>query len=168
MRKLATMLMAAAGVLAAGDLRAQTTAAANASIVIGPVLAITVDQVTVTFVSPTADDYTSGSITSGVNSTIATRANIVHDVTVAADALAMTYTGTAVPAPTKPASDLQWSKDAGTSWTGLSPIATDVATAVPQGTNAAVAVVGYRMLLDLATDVPGTYSLNFTYTVVAN
>ncbi|HUG40066.1 MAG TPA: hypothetical protein VMM12_06265 [Longimicrobiales bacterium] len=168
MRKLATMLVGSAAVFAATGVSAQgTTAAASASITIGTLLSVSVDQPSVTFPQPTFADYDAGEIAGSVTSAVSTRGNVSHDVTIAADAAQMTYSGTETP-PAKPSTDLQWSNDGGASWFGLSTTAANVATALPQGTNPTAATVAYQILLDEANDYPGTYSLNFTYTVVAN
>lgn len=166
MRK-AFLALAILAALSAQGVSAQNPAVSSrtgtAQITIPTLLHIDVSNLAVSFGSPTFDDFDAGLIaaTSGA-SVIDTRGNVVHDVTIVADAAA--FTGPY----TKPASDLQWSIDGGTSWTSLSTTATDVATAVARGTNASVATVDYQLLLDAALDVPGTYSLDFTYTVVAN
>lgn len=142
---------------------------ATASITIPTLLQITVDQTAVTFPQPTLADYTTGNVASAVTSTVSTRGNVSHDVMITADAGVMTFAAsTGAADPNKPAADLQWSGDTGTTWNSLSTTAGLVADALARGTNAAAAAVTYRMLLDEATDEPGTYSLGFTYTVVAN
>ena len=166
MRKLATMLVAAAAMSVATGVEAQTTAAASASITIPTLLTIGVTNTTVAFAQPAFTDYDAGSIAAAATSVISTRGNLVHDVTVASNAAAFTWAGTGTD-PNKTAADLEWSTD-GSTWTGLTTTATDVATALGRGQNANAATVSYRMLLDEANDIPGTYSLNFTYTVVAN
>ena len=166
MRRLVITFVAAIAVLAASDTSAQTTAAASASIVIPPLLSISVDQLTVTFPQPTLADYTAGEVASTVTSTIGTRGNVGHDVTIVADAATMSYTGSETP-PSKPSSDMQWSIDNAT-WNGLTTTAAAVASAIARGNNPSVAGVTYQMLLDENNDYVGTYSLAFTFTVVAN
>ena len=165
MKNLAMMLVTVA-TLSASGVSAQT-AAASASITIPQLLSIGVTNTTVTFAQPAFTDYDAGEITAtSAASVITTRGNVVHDVTVAANAAAFTWAGTGTD-PVKGAGDLQWSKD-GSTWNPLSTTATDVLTALGRGSNAAAATVNYKMLLNEANDIPGTYSLNFTYTVVAN
>ncbi|NIP81165.1 MAG: hypothetical protein GWM90_18885 [Gemmatimonadetes bacterium] len=160
------VLAAALMALSAAGLDAQNPAVSSrtgtATIVIPTLLHIDVTNLTVSFPSPTFDDFTAGSIAaSSGGSVIDTRGNVIHDVTI--EAATANMSGPAA----KPASDLQWSTD-GSAWTGLSLTAADVATAVARGSNANVATVLYQMLLNETNDVPGTYSLDFIYTVVPN
>ena len=149
--------------VSAGALSAQTSQTGTATITIPTLLQIDVTNLTVSFPSPTFADFTAGTIApSSGASVIDTRGNVVHDVTIQASAA--TFTGPYA----KSASDLQWSTDGGSSWTGLSTTATDVATAVARGAHAGVATVDYQLALDEAADLPGSYSLDFTYTVVVN
>lgn len=148
---------------------AQAPVNADASIVIPTLLQITVDETTVTFDQPTLADYTTGHVFGDVTSVVVTRGNVAHDVTVAADAATMGFVASAGGAdPLKPASDMQWSADGGGGWSSLSTTAADVAAGLARGNNNPAASVTYRMLLNEATDEPGTYTLGFTYTVVAN
>jgi len=168
MKKLTMTILGAFLLVNAAQVSAQSQAA-NASVTIPEVLAITVDQTNIAFPAVTAADFTAGYVDAGVTSTIDTRGNVVHDVTIQADAAAFTYVGSASPAPSKPAADLSWSNDGGTSFTAIdNAAATDVATALARGVNAGAAAITYRIGLDLASDPPGDYSLAFTYTVVAN
>lgn len=171
MRKHGLALFAALALFGATGVAAQEPAPVNAeaSITIPTLLEITLDETTVTFGQPTLADYTTGHVPGDVTSVVSTRGNVAHDVTIVADDPTMGFTPSAGGAdPLKPASDLVWSADAGGNWTGLSTTSADVATALARGTNAAAASVTYRMLLNEATDEPGTYTLGFTYTVVAN
>ena len=170
MRKLALLTMAGA-LFGASGAAAQSSVNASASITIPTVLEINVTNTTVGFPTPVLADFTTGSILSNTgSSSVSTRSNVVHDVEVvtAGGVTTMTYAGTQTPAPTKAASDLEWSTDGGSTWTGLSDTPADVLTALARGAHSNAASVDYRMLLDLATDAPGTYSLAFVYSVVAN
>lgn len=164
-----TMMMGVAllAVFGATGLAAQnTTAGANASITIPELLHIDVSNTTVTFGTATLTNWDDGHIpASSAGSDVTTRANVVHDVTIEADAATMTTAD----GGTKTAGDLQWSTD-GTTFVSLSETAADVLTALAAGANGGVArgTVTYRMLLSEETDEPGTYTLAFTYTVVAN
>lgn len=138
---------------------------ATATITIPTLLHIDVSELAITFASPTFDDFDATEIlASSAPSVIDTRGNVAHDVTIQASAATMTSTG----AGTKPAGDLQWSADAGTSWNALTTSAVDVVTALTTGSHSGAATVDYKMLLDETTDLPGTYTLQFVYTVVAN
>lgn len=140
--------------------------AANASITIPTLLHIDVSGTAVTFGTASLTDWNNEWIAAtGTGSEITTRANVLHDVTIEADAATMSTTD----GGTKAASDLQWSTDAA-AFTDLSETAADVLTGLARGNNggAARGTVTYRMRLDEATDEPGTYTLAFTYTVMAN
>lgn len=166
MKKLmiAALAMVAFG---AANVSAQT-ASASASVTVPTVLSITVTNQNIAFPSATATDFTNGYVGTATSSSIDTKGNVVHDVTIQADAATFTYTG-AETDPNKGASDLLWSSNGGTSWTALdNAAAVDVATALARGVNSGAATVDYRIALSLTNDVPGDYSLGFTYTVVAN
>lgn len=169
MRKHGLAVFAALVLFGTTGASAQSAVNASASITIPTLLQITVDEVAVTFDAPTLNDYLTGSLTSAVTSVIGTRGNVTHDVTIIADDPTMGFVPSAGGAdPLKPASDLEWSIDGGGAWTGLSTTAANVVAGLGRGNNAAAASVNYRMLLDEASDEPGTYTLGFTYTVVAN
>ncbi|HSH46209.1 MAG TPA: hypothetical protein VK966_10150 [Longimicrobiales bacterium] len=156
------MLLALGG---AQELAAQVENA-TASIEIPELLSIGVTNTSVTFDQPAVADWDLGFIgASSGASTVSTRGNVTHRVTIEADAATMTYTGSHTD-PGKVAGDLQW--DAGSGFAGLTTGGADVVTGLTPGSHAAAAAVTYQMLLDEAQDVPGTYSLGFTYTVVAN
>jgi hypothetical protein len=164
-KKIALTLIAALSLFGASEAVAQVqTVQGNASILIPTLLHIEVSNVTVAFPTPDLAAWTAGEVDmSSGTSVVSTRANVAHDVTIHADAATMT-------GPTaKAASDLQWGT-AGTagSFTGLATTATNVVSGLARGTHATAAQVWYRMLIDEASDAPGTYSLAFTYTIVAN
>jgi hypothetical protein len=165
MKKIALTLMAALVLFGANEAAAQVqTVQGNASIVIPTLLHIDVSNVTVAFPTPDLAAWDAGQVDmSSGTSVVSTRANITHRVTIEADDATMT-------GPTaKPASDLQWgTAGTGGSFAGLTTTAADVVSGLARGTHATAAEVWYRMLIDEATDEPGTYSLAFTYTIVAN
>jgi hypothetical protein len=75
----------------------------------------------------------------------------------------------------KPVGDLMWSKD-GSTFAGLTTAA-NVAAATsadavvessPRGTYDNAQTIQYRMKLSYADDTPGTYTLGFNYTIIAN
>ncbi len=167
------LMIAALAMLAFGamDVSAQvTTANANASVTVPTVLSLTVTNLSIAFPNATSADFDNGYVDAATTSSIDTRGNVVHDVTIQADAALFEFTpSSGSEDPDKPASDLLWTNDGGTSYTALDDVsATDVATSLARGTNTGAATIGYRIALALVDDVPGDYSLDFTYTVVAN
>ena len=163
MRSRVSALLAALGLLTAGGAAAQTSADVTATITIPQVLFISVDNTSVTFNQPTAADFNAGSIAANNATVVTHRGNIVHDVDIQTAATNMTA-ASGDPTHVKPATDLQWSTD-GSTWTGVSTTAAKVVDDAPRGSGNVT--VQYRMLLDYATDAPDTYSLTFTYTVIA-
>lgn len=161
MKKAMVTLVMALAVVSATDARAQEdTAPASATITIPTVISIAVANATVAFPSPTIEDFEAGEIATEVSSVIETRSNVVHRVTIEADEANMSGPGV------KPASHLLWGLDENGSFSPLSVAAADVATGLARGVHANAAEVWYRMVLDAATDEPGTYSLAFTYTAI--
>jgi hypothetical protein len=162
MKKVALTLVAALMLFGASEASAQTVQA-NATLEIAQVLYIGGTGLDVTFPVPTATDFHAGSIAGNATTVIETRGNVFHDVNVRADAALMTG-GSNV----KAASDLQWSATgAEGSFLGLETTAANVVAGLPRGVHASAAEIWYRMALDIGADVVGTYTLAFTYTVVA-
>lgn len=142
---------------------AQTSRNVTASITIPTILYIGITNAngaSIAFPSPTATDFTAGSIAASNGTTLQHAGNVGYTVSVKAAASTMTATA----GGTKAASDLQWSTDGGATWTGMSTTAATVYTTGSPGIN--TSNVTYQMLLNYATDTPDTYSLNFTYTIV--
>jgi hypothetical protein len=167
MKKVALTLVAALLLFGASDAVAQVeTVQGNATVVIPTLLHLGVTNVAVAF--PTIDlaAFDAGQVDmSSGTSVISTRANVGHRVTIHSHATAMTGpTGT-----NKSAGDLQWGTGGtGGSFIGLSTGAENVVSGLAPGTHAEAAEVWYRMLIHEAADVPGTYNLAFTYTIIAN
>lgn len=167
-----TTLLAATGLLlfAAIPATAQTSVNGSASITIPTVLYISAANTSVGFTAPTADNFDAGYVNSTTTTAITHRANVRHSVTVAAAAPTMTATGGAAGADAaraaKPAADLRWSTD-GSTFSGLTTSAAAVRSGVARGAYSDLAV-NYRMALSYADDTPGTYGLNFIYTIVAD
>jgi hypothetical protein len=90
------------------------------------------------------------------------RANATWSLTIQS---AAAWTGTGNTAA-KAIGDLEWTSDAGVTYTPISATAANLATAQPKtaGTNVNV---GYRTSWSLANDSPGTYSLALTFTLTA-
>jgi hypothetical protein len=143
---------------------AQTTRTATATITIPTVLFLDVTGTAINFANPTDAEFTAGVITTGTTSALTHRGNVVHNVTVHASTAAMLVSGTP---SAKSASDLEWSLNGGT-WAGLSTTAATVVSAAAAGAHSGASTVSYRMNLNLANDVPATYTLGFVYSVVAN
>ena len=167
-RAFAVVLMVGAFVagMPAKRAMAQTTVNATATIQIPQVLYISVNETAITFNSPPVDvtDFEAGFKAADQVSTITHKGNIVHDVEIAANATDFTATNDPVN-NIKSAADFQYSTDGGTNFTSISTSAADVVTAAPKG--AGSQQVNYQILLAYA-DAPDTYTLGFTYTVVAN
>ena len=168
MKKLMTAALAVLA-LSATDLAAQSQNA-NVSVNIPTVLAITVDVQNIAFPSATAADFAAGYANTATTSTIDTRGNVAHDVTIHTTATEFNYTDTygTGETPSKPIGHLEWTANAGGNWTSITGTQADVATALARGAHPGAAEIGYRIVLDASTDVPGDYDLGFTYTVVAN
>lgn len=155
------LLLAAAPSYAA----AQTSESATATITVPTVLFLDIDVNAVDFPDATSADFEAGNITFGTTTTLEHNGNVTHDVEIASTTGFFQNSGGTD--SSKPASDLEWSLDNGSSWnTGLGTTATDVVTAAAAGAH--TESVDYRLLLDYATDAPDTYDLEFTYTIVAN
>jgi len=160
------LVAAFAALLNAEEAQAQSTVNATATIQIPQVLYISVDETAITFNSPAVDatDFEAGFKAADQTSTVTHKGNIVHDVEIKADATDFTATNDPVN-NIKPAADFQYSTDGGSNFTSISTTAADVVTAAPQGGN--TQQVNYQILLSYA-DAADTYTLGFTYTIVAN
>lgn len=161
MRKLTMLLAGALALFGATSLSAQN---ATATVTIPTVLAINLTGNSFDF-NPTQTEFDAGVMGATGTSTLSTRGNVPHDIDITAGTNTFGYSGTYTD-PAKAASDLEWSTGSG--WTGLSTTAAPVVQGLSRGVNANAATVSYQLLLSYDNDVPGTYTLNFTYTVVAN
>jgi hypothetical protein len=140
---------------------AQTTVPANAELTIGSILFISILNSDITFPTPTATEFSAGLDGANETSTLTYFGNVAHDVEIKANTGAFTTTSTY----SKPASHLEYSVN-GTAFVPISTTEADVVTGNPAGGGSAT--VDYQILLDESLDVPGTYDLGFTYTVVPN
>lgn len=157
----------------ASGARAQTTATVSADVTISTILSVAIDKTTLSF-SPIASDYDTGWVDADAadNDAILTfKGNVARSVYISTtsqyfDAL------NAANDNLKPSSHLQWRKDNAGSFASVaftSNPATEadaVVLAAPKGTG--TAEIDYRLLLDLSTDAPDAYSLDFVYTIVAD
>lgn len=152
------------------DAVAQSTVNGSSTITIPTVLYISATNPNVAFPTPAASDFDAGFINATTSTTLTHKANVAHAVTVKALETTMSATGGAVGAnaarAAKPASDLLWSTD-GKSFQGLSTSSQSVRAAAAPGSHTGLQV-NYRMALGYGDDTPGTYGLNFVYTIVAD
>jgi hypothetical protein len=163
MKQVALTLIAALMLFGASEAAAQVTVQGNATIEIAQVLYIGATGLDVTFPVPTLDDYDVGTVDGNGTTVIETRGNVEHGVTIEADQAMMSGGDGA-----KPASHLQWRVGATGSFVDLETTAAAVVTGLLRGKHTSAAEIWYRMALDYETDLPDTYTLAFTYTVVPN
>jgi len=138
------------------------TVPATAQLTIGSILYISIDINSITFPTPTASEFGLGVVSANETSTLTYFGNVAHDVEIQANAGAFTPSGSTY---SKPAADLEYSVG-GAAFVPISTTAADIVTAEPAGLG--TTTVDYQITLDEALDVPGTYDLGFTYTVVPN
>lgn len=162
-----TLIAAMLAMFGGTELTAQV--GATATITIPELLYVDIDVKSVPFAEPTLADWQAGSIAAPASTvtTVSTRANVSHQVLIAADAELMDKDGVADVTTSKPASDLEWSTD-GTTFSPLTTTGVAVTPTLSRGVHATAGTVYYQMLLDESTDEPGIYSLGFTFTVLAN
>jgi hypothetical protein len=110
----------------------------------------------------TMADYTSSTIQMATTGpTFQVQANRNYQVQISAAAAAFTGTTYA-----KPASDLAWSTSSGGTFTALTTTPTNVSTGTPTSLSASVGIF-YKTTYKSTSDIPGTYSLGVTFTLVA-
>jgi hypothetical protein len=180
-RKPLAVLVGLAAMVAA-PAAAQVTVNASASITVPAVLFLGVTNTAVGFAAPTATEYDAGFIAQNTGaSVISHRGNVRHDVRLWTDQATMTGSaGTFASDPVnaaKPVTDLLWSADNFTSSHPLTQAATASAASganqvivsqAARGVHDNAQSVSFRMNLSYANDTPGTYSINFFYTAIAN
>jgi hypothetical protein len=156
-RALALALVLAGWLPAAA--RAQEEVGVKLTVTVATVLYIDATNLDVTF-TPSAAVLQSGSMVAPFYSVLTHAGNVRHSVLLRA--LAGVWTSTN--GVTKPVGELQWSTNGGTSWTSFSTTnATPVSNAVR---NIYTRDVYYRVLLDPDSDQPGTYTLDFQFTIL--
>jgi hypothetical protein len=169
-------------VLGAAPLAAQVTVNASASITVPAVLYLAVTNTAVGFATPTATEYNAGFIAQNTGASVISHGgNVRHDVRIWTDQATMTGSaGSFASDPVranKPVADLLWSNNSFTSSHPLSQAATAVAATgadqvivnqAARGVYANAQTINFRMSLSYANDTPGTYSINFFYTAIAN
>jgi len=115
-----------------------------------------------TLAAPTAmSDYSTPTIqmpTTGPSYQVAANRNYKVQISANAASFAGPYA--------KPAGDLAWSTSAVGTFTPLTTTPADISTGTPTTLSAAVGVF-YKTTYNFATDVPGSYSLGVTFTLVA-
>lgn len=160
------LLVAVAALFALPSLgSAQASQNVTATITIDETLAITLNSGTVSFPNPTSVDFDAGYRAASTSTTITHRGNVNYHLQVSTASATMGAT-------TKASSDLEWQATSvayggPTPWTPLSTTATNVVPNVTAGSYSTDTTVNYRMRLSYATDAPGTYSVTFTYTLIA-
>lgn len=117
-----------------------------------------------TLAAPTAmSDFGAGTTatipTTGPTFTV--KANRAYKVQISA--AAATFSGTSY---AKPAGDITWSTAAAGSFVALTTTATDVSTGGATAGSSSVGIF-YKTNFNLLQDVPGTYTLDVTFTLVA-
>jgi len=169
-------------VVLAAPLSAQVTVNASASITVPAVLYLGVTNTAVGFAAPTATEYNQGYAAQNTGaSVISHRGNVRHDVRIWTDQANMTGSaGTFATDPVranKPVADLLWSNDGFTSSHPLTQAATAAAATgadqvivnqAARGVYDNAQTINFRMNLSYTNDTPGTYSINFFYTAIAN
>ncbi|MBW3660718.1 MAG: hypothetical protein KY397_03690 [Gemmatimonadetes bacterium] len=173
MRSLTTLVLALIAFGAASAARAQSTATVSADVTIPTVLSVSIDKASVSF-SPVASDYDTGWVDAEAadNDAVLThKGNVAHSVYISTTS---EYFDASNPANDnlKPSSHLQWRKDNAGSFTGITftnDPAVDADAVVANATKGTgTAEVDYRLQLDLTTDAPDTYTLDFVYTIAAD
>jgi hypothetical protein len=167
----------------ATPLAAQVTVNASASITVPAVLSLNVTNTSVGFAAPTAADYTAGFAAQNTAASVVSHAgNVRHDVRIWTDQATFTGSGGGA-APdavnaAKPAGDLLWSTD--NFGVVTHPLTQSATAAAASGANQVLVsqaargvynnsnTVTFRINLSYANDTPGTYSINFFYTAIAN
>lgn len=144
------------------------TADASLSGTVEQSLFISLDEVSVTFPNANAAAFEAG-YTQIAGGTLTYKGNVAHSVTVAADAATLSATelagNTSVARTDKPAGDVSWSTD-GTTFNAFSTTAASVVSGAAAGE--ATKALTYQMALDWASDSPGVYALDVTYTIAAD
>jgi hypothetical protein len=162
MRKL--LLCAAATALFGGfaaEARAQT-ADATVTLTVEDLLFVSVDNAAIDF-TPGQTEFDLG-VMGGVSNNVTTKGNIDYKLQIEANENIFTYDGLESP-PDKLSTDFGWKTSAGATYTPLTQAAQDVQTFTP---GQAVTGMDYEIDLDWAEDLEGTYTLDITYSVLAN
>ena len=142
--------------------RAQTSADATVTLTVGDLLFVSVDNAAIDFV-PGQTEFDLG-VMGGVSNNVTTKGNIDYKLQIQADAADFSYAGIETP-PAKPSTDFGWKTSAGATYTPLTQALQDVQTFTP---GQAVTGMDYEIDLDWAEDLEGVYTLDITYSVVAN
>jgi hypothetical protein len=170
--------VAVAALVAAAPMQAQScdiagsgncTVGTTASMTMPSLLRLTLGSTTSSLSAPAAvSEFDADGVVQkqSTGPSVTVRANRGWAVTLQADAATFTAAGGSSYA--KPISDLEVSKDGGSSY---SPISNSEAFSITSGTATASSVfsnIRYRTRYSVASDAPGTYSLGITYTLTAN
>ena len=162
------LLLAAAGASAQS---CTTTGSASCGVSGGLTVGMTVGRATrleisgnTTLTAPTAEDFNFGSKTSP-GPTLTIRSNAAAHVTLVA--ATSSWAGSPNPGARqdKPASDLEWSN--GGSFTKLSSAQAATIWSSTTATSTGSATLTFRTAYAWNLDVPGTYTLNLTFAIIA-
>jgi hypothetical protein len=123
-------------------------------------LSIAVDEANVSFGSadPTSDVVASGA----PDVRISVVANVPFNISIAADEPEMTDGASG----SKSGADVEWSLD-GASWTPLSTTPAFLVTSATAGSHSGAWTLRHRVMID-PDDVPATYSIHWTLSVLSN
>lgn len=149
-------------VVSVPQVNAQATVTTTLSFTMQQRLFLDVDNDNLVFADPTIADLDAG-YTQTVSHNVEHKGNVAHTITVAPDQASWNSPITTV----KPATDLEWSNNGGTSWNVVSA-GVDVGTGVPGGFGLNPDIgVNWRSAIRYS-EPDGAYSLTVTYTSTAN
>lgn len=118
-----------------------------------------IDQIQVTFPSPSPSDFDAGGVEKLSANTLTVESDVDWKVSVLGTATTWSCSG-ATCWTGKPRTDIQW-REAGSSYSALSGSAAVVKTGIATTPGTEDIVIDYRILLDWTDDAPGTYSYDF-------
>lgn len=161
------LAVGAVALLASAPLAAQTSCntsgcvvTVNAHATVNDVLLMDVGTSSTDLGTPLAADYTAGFKDAG-GPTVHVTSNRPYDVTVSTTASQFTYSGSLTD-PAKPVSDLQWGTAAGTYTNDASASAT-LMSGNPTADD--LQQIFFRTNWDIASDVPGDYTVALDFTL---
>lgn len=181
-----SLLVLPVALLFAARVEAQQQIAMTSTIVVPTVLYLATSAAastgSVAFGTVSEADFNAGFKASTSTTTLASAANVRNSIVVWTAATSMSgsagTSSTDAVSSSKSVADLEYSTDGGTSWTGLANAASAAAgarlnTSLTQRARGDFRTTGttavtYRMKLAYGSDTPGTYTLNFNYTIIAD
>lgn len=139
---------------------AATVQTPTVSLTINSTQDLGIDSVNVIIPIPTVADY-DGGYTQTASNTLIVKSNEGWKLNVKATSANLGTSG----AYTKPLADFEWKEAAGTF---AAITATDAEVKTGSATAGETVVVTYRAKLSWTADIPGNYSVDLTYTLLAN